>query len=49
MNLNDPDLWERVAGRIGEHPYTYDLGDDSHRLDVVQVVLAALWKELNDD
>ena len=40
--FNDPQLWERVAEVIGEHPYTYDLDDRSHRLDVVQIVCEAL-------
>ncbi len=39
--LADPDFWEQVADRIGKHDYTYDLGDDSHRLDVVQIVCGA--------
>lgn len=42
LRLNDPALWEQVSTAIGDHPYTYDLGDDSHRLDVVQIVCEAL-------
>lgn len=42
LRLNDPDLWEQVSAAIGAHPYTYDLSDDSHRMDVVQIVCLAL-------
>lgn len=45
--LLDFDTWEKVAERIGRHPYTYDLDDSSHRLDVVQIVCEALAKEAN--
>ena len=44
--LLDFDTWERVAERIGKHPFTYDLDDSSHRLDVVQIVCEALAKGL---
>jgi hypothetical protein len=46
--LRDPQTWERVAERIGHHPYTYDLSDSSHRLDVVQIVCEALAAEVPD-
>jgi hypothetical protein len=39
--LRDPDTWESVAAAIGDHPYTYDLDDTSHRMDVVQIVCEA--------
>lgn len=39
--LRKPETWEAVAAAIGEHPYTYDLDDDSHRMDVVQIVCEA--------
>ena len=38
------ETWERVAEIIGDHQYTYDLSDSSHRLDVVQIVCEALAK-----
>jgi len=41
-DLHDPDLWEEVATAMGVHDMVYDLGDHSHRLDVVQLVLGAL-------
>ncbi len=37
--LDQPDTWAAVAKAIGPHDYTYDLGDTSHRLDLVQIVL----------
>lgn len=40
--LADPDTWQAVADAIGCHPYQYDLGDSSERLDVVQIVCEAL-------
>jgi hypothetical protein len=39
--LASPSTWEKVAAAIGPHPYTYDLDDRSHRLDVVQIVMEA--------
>jgi hypothetical protein len=37
-HLRAPEFWDQVAKAIGDHPYTYDLDDSSHRLDVVQIV-----------
>lgn len=47
--LNQPETWDKVAEAIGTHPYEYDLGDSSHRLDVVQIVLTAAAKVRGDD
>lgn len=44
VNLADPTLWQAVADQIGDHRFTYDLSDDSHRMDVVQIVLEATAK-----
>lgn len=44
--MNDPAVWEIVADAIGHHPYTYDMDDSSHRLDVVQIVMTAAAKVL---
>ena len=41
-HLTDPNTWDAVAQVMGEHDYTYDLSDRSHRLDVVQIVCEAL-------
>lgn len=47
--LNDPDFWPKVADTIGSNNhYTYDLGDRSHLLDVVQIVCQAAAKVLPD-
>ena len=42
--LGDPRVWDRIAEAIGKHPYEYDMGDDSHRLDVVQIVCEAILR-----
>jgi hypothetical protein len=39
--LTSPDAWDLIAEAIGDHSYEYDLGDSSHRLDVVQIVCQA--------
>lgn len=44
--LTDPATWDAVAVQIGHHPYTYDLSDSSHLLDVVQIVCEAAAKAL---
>ena len=36
-----PEFWEEIAGRV-RSPYTYDLRDSSHLLDVVQIVCEAI-------
>lgn len=40
--LRDPETWENAAEAIGKNDHLYDLGDSSHRLDVVQIVCQAL-------
>jgi len=42
--LLDFDTWAAVADAIGHHPHSYDLSDESHRLDVVQIVCEQLAK-----
>jgi len=42
--LLDFDTWTAVADAIGHHPHSYDLSDESHRLDVVQIVCEQLAK-----
>lgn len=39
--LRSPVFWDAVAQRIGDNDHEYDLGDASHRLDVVQIVCEA--------
>jgi hypothetical protein len=42
-DFRDPDLWDSIAKEMGQLPaFLYDLGDDSHRLDVVQLVCEAI-------
>lgn len=50
MDLHDPDLWQKTSDELARllnlpdwpGPYPYDLADESHRLDVVQLVCQAL-------
>ena len=44
--MNAPDTWDSVADAIGDRPYSYDLDDSSHRLDIVQIVMCAAAKVL---
>lgn len=44
--MGDSAVWAIVADAIGEHPYTYDMDDSSHRLDVVQIVMETAAKVL---
>lgn len=44
MDPSKFDTWQKVADVIGFHDYVYDLADESHRMDVVQIVLQAYAK-----
>ena len=39
--LKDPAVWAEIAARIAS-PYSYDLADDSHAMDVAQIVCEAI-------
>jgi hypothetical protein len=42
--LMKPDTWEAVAGEMKGRGFTYDLDDDSHRMDIAQLVCEALFR-----
>lgn len=42
--LTEFDTWQEVADALPDKEHTYDMSDDSHRLDIVQIVCETLAK-----